>query len=304
MHTVNKDTCKYCLDCGGCDYVDIPYAETLQIKLNDIKGLFLSSTTQPENIEAMDIVASPMPLAYRTRCQIHVVKGKAGFHKKRSHDLIEIERCAVLDERLNKKIAELRFAPNFDGKIELYIKDGKVCERLVEKKYDNLFYQINEGINKLIIDEVLALCEATATDKVLELYCGSGNFTYSILNRSPKTTITGIDIKTPENKKDNPEFIEADVIKGLQMLRSQNRLTDFNKLVLDPPRSGAGKKTLDLLSECSFEKIVYISCNPLTFIDDAKTICAQGYTWQSSKLLDMFPFTKYVESVNLLTKNS
>jgi tRNA/tmRNA/rRNA uracil-C5-methylase (TrmA/RlmC/RlmD family) len=302
MHIVNKDTCKYCMDCGGCDYVDVPYPSTLDIKLNNINGLFAGATIKPDNLEAMQIVPSPMPFGYRGRCQLHVSKGKVGFHKKRSHDLIEIEKCIMFDERLNQKIKELKFPANFEAKIELYIKDSAVCDRLVEKKYDNLFYQVNEGVNKLIINEVVALCASSPDDAVLELYCGLGNFTFAILNKSPKTKITGIDMRTPVSKKDNPEFIEADIIKGLETLRLRGRLTDFSKLLLDPPRSGAGEKVLGMLGKCKFEKIVYVSCNPETLIDDARILCAQGYKWQSIKLFDMFPFTKYVEAVSLFTR--
>ncbi|MCX6112473.1 MAG: hypothetical protein NTY22_04205 [Proteobacteria bacterium] len=299
MQTVNKNTCKYCLDCGGCDYIDTPYSQILEIKLNNIKELYKNQPVLPGNLKDMEIVPSPTPFGYRTRCQLHIVDGKTGFYKKRSHELIEIERCEMLDERLNKRIKTLKFPSNYEGKIELYIKDGTVCERLVEKKYNNIFYQINEGINELIIDDVVSLSEPNHNDNFLELYCGLGNFTYAILKKSSDAKITGIDIKTPVIKKKNPEFIEADVLKGLQMLNGQNRLSDFNKLILDPPRNGAGKKVIDLLSRCRFEKIVYVSCNPLTLADDAQIICKQGYEWQSMKLFDMFPFTKYLEAVTL-----
>jgi len=301
MHIVNKDTCRYCMDCGGCDYVGIPYPSTLEIKLNNINGLFTNSAAKPDDLETMEMVPSPMPFGYRGRCQLHVSKGKVGFHKKRSHDLIEIEKCLMFDERLNKKIKELKFPPNFDAKIELYIKDGTVCDRLVEKKYDNLFYQVNDGVNKLIINKVVTLCEPSPDDSVLELYCGLGNFTFAVLNKSPKTKITGIDMRAPVSKKDNPEFIEADIIRGLETLRSRGMLLNFNKLILDPPRSGGGKKVLDMMDKCRFERIVYVSCNPETLIEDAQVLCAQGYKWQSMKLFDMFPFTKYVEAVSLFT---
>jgi tRNA/tmRNA/rRNA uracil-C5-methylase (TrmA/RlmC/RlmD family) len=201
MHIVNKDTCIYCMDCGGCDYVDVPYPSTLDIKLNNIKDLSGRSPVKPDNLGSIEIVPSPMPFGYRGRCQLHVSNGKAGFHKKRSHDLIEIEKCLMFDERLNQKIRELKFPTDFNAKIELYIKDGQVCERLIEKKYDNLFYQVNEGVNKLIIDEVIYLCEPAPKDKFLELYCGLGNFTFAVLNKSPKTKITGIDVRTPASKR-------------------------------------------------------------------------------------------------------
>lgn len=302
MHIVNKDTCEYCLNCGACDYVDTPYTKTLQAKLNNIKELYSLSKITPSNIDKLEIVPSPLPFGYRTRCQLHVVNGKIGFHKKRSNDLIEINRCAILDERINKRIKELNFPKNYTAKIELYLKDGTVCERIVEKKYDNIFYQINDSVNKLIIDDVVALTGAKEKDRILELYCGLGNFTYPILKSSPKTHITGIDMRVPVNKKDNPEFIETDVLLGIDLLKKQKRLSGFNKLVLDPPRSGAGKKVIMALNDCAFEKIVYVSCNPETLMDDAIIMAESGYKWQSIKLFDMFPFTKYLEALSIFSK--
>ena len=116
----------------------MPYSQTIEVKLNDIKELYKGLSSPPANFKELEIIPSPMPFGYRTRCQLHIVKGKAGFHKRRSHELIEIERCEVLDERLNKKIKELRFPSNFDGKIELYIKDGIVCETDISTCIKNL----------------------------------------------------------------------------------------------------------------------------------------------------------------------
>jgi 23S rRNA (uracil1939-C5)-methyltransferase len=77
MHIVNKDTCIYCMDCGGCDYVDVPYPSTLDIKLNNIKDLSGRSPVKPDNLGSIEIVPSPMPFGYRGRCQLHVSNGKA-----------------------------------------------------------------------------------------------------------------------------------------------------------------------------------------------------------------------------------
>jgi 23S rRNA (uracil1939-C5)-methyltransferase len=313
MDIVNKSTCEYCMDCGGCDYIDMDYAQTLEIKLNDFKALAKSSGLEPENISELKITPSVPAFNYRTRCQIHIVDGKMGYFKKKTHELIEIKNCLMLDARLNQKLASLKFPSNFKGKIELYIKDGKVLERLVEKKYDNLFFQVNNAVNELMKEHVVELLHPVPDDRILELYCGQGNFTYAILKNSPKTKVTGIDVNTPletqklpnqnyKEKKQNPDFINDDVISAVKRLSAQNSLDSFNKLLLDPPRSGAGIKILEKLNKANFEKIIYVSCNPETLISDVKILNEFGYKWISSQLFDMFPFTKYIESVNSFAK--
>lgn len=299
VNVVNKSTCEYCMDCGGCDYIDIDYCQTLKIKLNDFKALVQAKGFEPDNFHDLKINSSVSSFKYRTRCQLHIVNGKIGFFKKKTHELIEIKNCLMLDDRLNQKLSSLKFPSDFKGKIELYIKDGKVFERLVEKKYANLFFQVNDAVNELMKDHVIDLLQANPNDKILELYCGQGNFTYAILKGSPRTKITGIDLNTPlGSQKQNPEFINADVLMGIKNLTMQNRLSSFNKLLLDPPRSGAGKKVWEKLSNIKLERIVYVSCNPETLISDVKILKELGYNWKACQLFDMFPFTKYLESIN------
>lgn len=278
--------------CGGCDFVDIPYAETLKIKLNEFKKLTL--------VDHVEIIPSPSPINYRTRCQLQVVNGKAGFFKKKSHDHVEIKKCLLLDERLNNKIGKMNLPASYNGKIELYIKDGVVCERLVEKKYDNRFIQINEQANELLVKEAVSLLEPNPKDNILELYCGSGNFTHAILDAAPKAKVVGIDIKIETGKRAGIEFIEAEVEKGLSLLSAQGRLASFNKLLLDPPRAGVSKKALDILKTLNFEKIVYVSCSAESFVRDVKILMDAGYKLPGTKLFDMFPFTKYIEAVSVL----
>ncbi|MFH1222714.1 MAG: hypothetical protein V1647_00050 [Pseudomonadota bacterium] len=293
---INKEICEYCELCGGCDFVGVPYARTLDIKLNNFKVLI--------GIKGVTIEGSPSPLNYRTRCQLQIGNGKAGFFRKKTHDLIEIKKCALLDERLNKRISELKLPENYNGKIELYIKHGAVCERVVEKKYDNRFTQVNEKVNALLIKEVVKSLELTPGDNILELYCGSGNLTYAILDAEPKIKITGIDLKIEKGKKSAADLIEAEVEKGLLLLDSQRRLRTFNKLLLDPPRAGVSKSALEVIGAQEFERIVYVSCSPEAFVRDKKILEGNGYKVRSAKLFDMFPFTQYVEAVAVLTKLS
>ncbi len=295
--SVNLETCPYCGDCGGCDYVDTPYSETLQIKLKDFKGLVESklSSNSPK------IVASPNPVNYRTRCQLQISKGVCGFFKKKSHELVEIQKCLMLDKRLNDKIKSMNFSKNYEGKIELYIKDDVVCERIVEKKFDNQFTQVNEAVNKLLVAETIKLLELKSSDKILELYCGFGNFSFAIMEKEPTLKLSGIDVRTKHSTIKGLDFIEADIEEGLKMLEEQKKLYHYNKLLMDPPRVGIKPSVLNKIIKLKPEKIVYVSCNTEELIKDADKIILAGFEWQICTLFDMFPFSKHVESLNLFT---
>ncbi len=290
---VNLKTCPYCQDCGGCDYIDTPYLSTLETKkkwVSELLGL------DPKKVET---VPSPSPVHYRTRCQVQILNGNPGFFKRKSHDLVEIKECLMLDERLNEKIREMKFDQNFKAKIELYLKDGVVCERIVEKKYDNQFTQVNEAVNALLVEKAVELLEPKADDRVLELYCGFGNFSFAIMEKTPGLKLTGIDIRTKQSSIKGLEFIEADVEKGLRQLEEQKKLSHYNKVFVDPPRIGIKPSVLNKILSIAPERIVYVSCNPEALKKDAEAIITAGFELKNITLFDMFPFSKYVESLNL-----
>lgn len=294
---VDLNTCPYCNDCGGCDYINVPYSRTLEIKLSDFIELLGKKTN---DIKA---IPSPNPVNYRTRCQIQVLNGKIGFFKKKTHELVEIKNCLMLDKRLNQKIANMKFPLDFNGKIELYIKDNDVCERIVEKKYDNQFTQVNKEVNKLLVADSIKLLDIEPADRILELYCGDGNFSFAIMEHSPEVKLTGIDIKTKNSTNiKGLEFIEDDVEKGLKFLEEQKKLPHYNKLLMDPPRAGVKTSVLEKLIKLNFNRIVYVSCNPEALKKDAEILTKAGFELKSSSLFDMFPFSKYVESLNLFVK--
>lgn len=291
-------SCQYSSECGGCDYIGKSYLESLDAKLDEFKNTMMCLKGIDHILKDIKIIPSANPLNWRTRCQLQIKKGKLGFFKKKTHELIEINECIMLDKRINARIKELNFPQTVDGKIELYIKNGKVCERFVEQKYQNLFLQVNEEVNEQLINDVLIFSEPQQSDNFLELFCGLGNFTYKI---AKKAKIVGIDIQTPKTNKDkNIEFVEMDALKGVLDLKNKNRLPTFNKILLDPPRAGAGARVFnELLNSRKFDNIVYVSCNVESFVSDAQLLLNNSYSLKKISLLDMFPFSKYVESVNL-----
>lgn len=300
--SVNITTCPYCHECGGCDYVDLPYSETLKIKKDTVLELLGRNDAKPKNIDNIGITESPKVFNYRNRCQLHVQNGVAGFFKKKTHDLIKIEKCLMLDDQINEKISKLKFPATYNSKIELYLSGGTVAERLVEKKYDNSFGQVNDEVNRIMTKKVLELLDPQKDDGLLELYCGGGNFTFAIAEHTLGIRITGIDLKVPRSTKKNIEFIEADAEKGLKQLSTMGKLNSYNKVLLDPPRAGADRNVCSIIASIQPKIIVYVSCNPETLAADANVLCSKGYTWSHMELLDMFPFTKYVESLNLFTR--
>jgi 23S rRNA (uracil1939-C5)-methyltransferase len=295
MCVIDKNTCSNVLNCSACDFKNISYEDTLKIKKENFLKAF-----KKENIKLdfnnLEIVPSLKKFHYRTRCQIHIKNGIPGFYKRGTNEIVEIRYCPLLDNRINERLKFLNFPKNYNAKIEYYIKNNKLAERIVEKKYDNLFSQVNEDINTKLKEKVVSLMNLKKTDNVLELFCGSGNFTFEI---AKTCSVLGIDIKVKKDQKNkNLEFIESSVLSSLKTLKDMSRLSTFNKLLLDPPRKGLKNKELDIIKNEKFEKIIYVSCSKNALIKNTLTLINSKYKLSKTILFDMFPFTKHIESIN------
>ena len=171
------------------------------------------------------------------------------------------------------------------------------------------FTQVNDTINQNMIQRAMALLEVCAEDRVLDLFCGLGNFSLPLAKRV--NAVVGVEgdaalVKNAQNNAklnqlDNATFEQADLTKTALKDYSWAK-GGFNKILLDPPRSGAFE-VLPQLVDLGAERIVYVSCNPATLARDAgELVHKHGYTLVSAGIMDMFPHTSHVESIALLIK--
>ncbi len=165
------------------------------------------------------------------------------------------------------------------------------------------FTQVNSEINQKMISQVIKYLEPTKNDRVLDLFCGLGNFTLPIAKHAKKVIgIEGDDIlvhsardNAEQNGITNAEFTYADLFD--ESRATDWRIVGYNKLLLDPPRSGA-KDVIASITKNAFEKIVYVSCNPSTLARDAGVLVHEkNYRLTHAGVMDMFPHTKHVESL-------
>jgi len=171
-----------------------------------------------------------------------------------------------------------------------------------------MFTQVNYEINRQMINRVLDALELNADDKVLDLFCGLGNFTLPMASKAGH--VVGIEGDQPlvnhakanalHNHIENVEFYVADLSKELgdQAWARQK----YNKILLDPSRAGASE-VLPHLKNWQPERLVYVSCNPSTLARDAGILVNElGYQLVKAGVMDMFPQTGHVESIALFRK--
>ncbi|MBK1645976.1 23S rRNA (uracil(1939)-C(5))-methyltransferase [Thiocapsa imhoffii] len=165
------------------------------------------------------------------------------------------------------------------------------------------FTQVNLELNRLMVDQALDRLSPQPDDRVLDLFCGLGNFTLPLARRvSEVVGVEGDDglvararANAERNGINNVRFHVSDLYGELDQ---QPWLSEhFSKVLLDPPRSGA-IAILDWLPRLGAERILYVSCNPATLARDAdRLVNVLGYRLSEAGVMDMFPHTAHVESM-------
>lgn len=167
------------------------------------------------------------------------------------------------------------------------------------------FIQVNGEQNRKLVETALSLLEPGPGDKILDLFCGVGNFTLPIAKRAGQ--VSGIEGEkrlvqratdnAARNRLANVRFTTADLYT--EDLSGSWIDPSYNKLLLDPPRSGA-MEIMKRIPDIAPQRVLYISCNPATLARDAEILVRKhGYRLRRAGILDMFPHTAHVESVAL-----
>ena len=171
------------------------------------------------------------------------------------------------------------------------------------------FIQVNKDINNYMVNIVLEELDLNPEDRIVDFFCGLGNFSIPLAKYAKK--VLGIEsdsdmIKLARenaklNKLNNVKFIKSDLYKANIALNSIC-ISNYNKIILDPPRSGASS----LISQLNLEAVslvIYVSCNASTLAQDAKILINKyGYEIGNVFMLDMFPQTIHFESIMVFKK--
>lgn len=174
----------------------------------------------------------------------------------------------------------------------------------IELKFRPLdFIQVNAGLNQVMIARALELLQAQPDDRVLDLFCGLGNFTLP-LARTAREVVgvegeAGLVARARDNAAHNgignAQFFAADLaqdLAGHAWMRA-----GFDRVLLDPPRAGA-EAVLKQLPLKGLKRIVYVSCHPASLARDAGYLVNErGWTLSAAGVMDMFPHTAHVESI-------
>ncbi len=171
------------------------------------------------------------------------------------------------------------------------------------------FIQVNATINAALIDTAVAWLEIERNDRVVDLFCGIGNFTLPVARRG--ANVLGLEAAAELVERgrtnaarnglgDRARFERADLY-AQPLTAVESALAGVEKLILDPPRPGAGA-VLSVLLASKLRRIAYVSCHPLSFARDAAALEKAGFALTRMRVFDMFPHTTHVEALGLFER--
>lgn len=170
------------------------------------------------------------------------------------------------------------------------------------------FYQVNPIQTEILYQTAIDFAKLTGKEEVIDAYCGIGTIGMVAAKHAKK--VIGVELNADavrdarmnakENKMTNIEFRQGDA--GDFMVAMAEKGQKMDVVFMDPPRAGSDEKFLSSVVKLAPEKVVYISCNPVTLERDLKYMVKHKYEVKKIQPVEMFPFTGHVETVCLLSK--
>lgn len=301
--------------CAGCPWMIASYASQLEQKRNRFMYAMKRVGFDTGQLTIPPVHPSPLQYGYRNRFQVKTDGHQLGFVTEGAHQIAPIQDCLVLNETCRSLLHKLRdqlpqsdWQPvkNFDWSF-IDVDDDLPFEH-IRLNHKRPFKQGNSEQNTWIKAWLSAkIAENPAPQKIIELFCGSGNFT-EILAASGCRSIIAYEVELDAIRQlktkhlPNVDAQSIDLFKPFVWKTIKKVISDADTLVLDPPR--AGLKNMKGFFEyfCTLKTIYYISCDPESFARDAWAFAQKGWTLTEIQLVDLFPHTPHVETLAVLKK--
>ncbi|HEX4458390.1 MAG TPA: TRAM domain-containing protein [Polyangia bacterium] len=325
--------------CGGCPWMHVTIAAQAAAKQSIVARALAKS-----GADVRPIAVAPATLGYRTRARMSVRVDRqnrvaVGFSARRSHDIVDVDRCIALEPTLDGAMQAARRALGpligdegalsglvRDGAVELAVTSGRGARlpalataaqalvgqaSIVRVSVDDPaapaagFAQANDAQNERL-RQLARDAAQVAGQRVLELYAGDGNFTRDLLPDAASGVAEEGDRHAVARLHDlvtrsgKPWTVSREAAAPA-VDRLVRADERFDVVLLDPPRAGAAD-VVDGIARLRPARIVYVSCDPMTLARDVARLTTLGYRAQTAWPVDMMPHTWHVEVVCSLVR--
>ena len=322
--------CRYFGACTGCQWQHIAYERQLEMKrellteaLRRVGGL---------DLEVLPTMASPDRLGYRNHARFTVSKagGRLGYVHRERRRHVEIDECLLMTPWINRALASLqgRVAETTQLSLRYGVHTGSFLlqptlqrmdvplasgqrhyeERVLGHRFrvsSPSFFQVNTRQAERLAELVVEQLGLDGAQTVVDAYAGVGAFAVLVADRARRVIAVEESSAALEDARANVEGL-ANV--ELRQARTEDVLHELaeggvDRVVLDPPRAGCMRGTLDALLDAPPERVVYVSCDPETLARDLAVLAAGPFRIEQVQPVDMFPQTHHVEAVATIARD-
>lgn len=285
--------CPYFNACGGCQWQHISYTKQLEWK-QKIVAETLQRIGGIPNPDVLPTLPAPQQFGWRSRVTFHGNEaGAVGFYRPNSYAVVDIEECLISEASINTQLRAIR-ATHAGIKRDYEVRATEQAG----------FTQVNPLQNETLKKTVFDWVKSIPHKKIIELFCGGGNFTRGLLPLADRLIAVDSDRHCIHHAKQAftpiagkmPELHCTDAVRFF----AQGKWETLDLLVLDPPRDGAAGIVEGVLKSKP-KHVLYISCNPSTLARDLKFLHDfAGYRLVRCQPVDMFPMSFHIETVSLI----
>jgi tRNA/tmRNA/rRNA uracil-C5-methylase (TrmA/RlmC/RlmD family) len=298
--------CRYFGECGGCQYQHLDYPAQLKIKHAQVTEL-LRRIGRFSHVPIDPVVPSPLPYGYRNRILVRSQwNGREqrlviGFLGQNNRWVVDMEECLIAEPELNERLREVRLHPPPKGGIKVALR--RLPEDWVVPA--DSFFQNNFHLLPGLVDVVRQRLRSGGCRYLVDAYCGVGFFSIELADMVEGYAGIELDLPAVRAARDNAarrnrrngEFLLGSVEMILPEVL-QRFPPDATALILDPPRRGCARASLEFLREQRPAQILYVSCHPATLARDLLVLTETGcFQLERVVPVDMFPQTQHVELV-------
>lgn len=309
--------------CGGCDFQHIEITAQQKLKSAIVKEQFKRIAKMDVSVDVIG-VSPKNGFGWRTRMDFTVnPEGKIALYAARSHDLIPISKCLIADQRMDLDAinqmklpagAKVEVAISSTGKQYIAVAGSEnfdlIDEKVLDKSFSispSSFWQSHISAPAELSKGVLDYLEVKAGDHVFDLYGGVGLFTAALAQAVTETgRVTLIELDAGAITDAKRIFADVQIVEIVEgkVERSLSKFKRADLILLDPPRSGAGKDVVAAMVSLEPRAIVYVSCDPASLARDASYLESYGYKLDGLKSYDLFPMTQHIECVARFIKSA
>lgn len=316
--------CRHYRECGGCNLQHMTYAEQLRCKA-DILAVNLKKIAAVTSNEPPAVLPSP-PIRYRSKIEFQVQDSVIGFFKKKSHHLVAISECLLLNDQVERFVLAMPPLPaGIDGTLQILSNGNEMAARLENKqgmarwltpRHTLIFelppFRLQTGPEHFIQSNLFQMrpmlellkehLPADPGNVAADLFCGCGFFTLLLAQHFTQVlalendpgNLAALHANLELNGIDNVDVLPADALKA--------DLPSLDLAVVDPPRGGLSAALISRIARAGARKVIYFSCDSATCARDLRLFFKAAYDLRELKIIDNFPQTDHFEIFSVLEK--